>query len=192
MASDGPRYPASLDGYGDVGTAAWTSGGSALGAPNDTYASTSLGAGQPSESLVLSNLGFAIPGGATVDGVVVDIQAKRTGGTANLSVQLSDGLAVIGTPKVLAVQTTEGTLSFGGAADKWGAAIGPPLVNSNGLGATLIATAGGSPSVVDVDSAGFTVFYTDATGGRGSTSIRLGLGLGLGGNSTGASGSVGS
>ncbi len=191
MPSSGPRYPASTDGFGDVGTAAWATVGNATGAPNDTYAVTTLTAAQLSEALILNNAGFAIPAGATINGVQVDVEAKRTGGAASLTVHLADGLNPIGAAKVLAVSTTEGVLTFGGAADVWSAALTATLVNTNGFGLSLVAEDGGASSVVSVDSAGITVTYTEASGSRATRTTRLGLGLGLagGGGAVGGSGS---
>lgn len=191
MASSGPLYPSSQEAFGGGG-AAWSTPAGALGAPDDTYATVSLAATEVGESLALTAPGFAIPADSVIGGVQVDVQAKRTGGAATLYAQLCDGLLGVGEAKSAAVDTSEGTITFGGPSDLWGANLTPDLVNSSGFGAIVQAAAAAASSVVDVDSVGITVTYTAAgTTQKPSmrTNLHIGLGLGVTGGSAASGGS---
>jgi hypothetical protein len=191
MPSSGPRYPTAVETYGASGSG-WTNPGNALNAPNDTYASSSIAAGGGTETLVLEAFGFAVPADAVISGVQLDVQAKRTGGPVDLTAQLGNGLTVVGAAKLAAVNTLEGTLTYGGDKDLWSAVLTPGIVNS-GITVHLTASAPGASSVIDLDSAGLTITYFVPTGDA-TPPRRMTLGLGLGpmiGTATAAAGGGG-
>lgn len=82
--------------------------------------------------------GFSIPGGATILGVTVTFginsQSATTGTVAQVA--LWNGLGLVGTAKspATAITTTITANTYGGAADLWGAALTPNIVNDPTFG----------------------------------------------------------
>jgi hypothetical protein len=73
--------------------------------------------------------GFAIPVGATVDGIEVQLQSKvdSTSGSPRMCIQLSwdGGLTWTAAKNTVILSTTEKTYLLGGLADLWGRAWTP-------------------------------------------------------------------
>src|SRR3990172_10508630 len=128
MASQGPVYP------GNVGT-----NGVAPEDANDWLTASNVGADDGSEAQIthatydagdisfrlrarFTNGQFTIPAGATIDGVVVEIDRRCFAGAArDYRVQLADFGTLIGSNKATAT-ASPGTLtvvSYGGSTGKW-------------------------------------------------------------------------
>ena len=72
--SAGPSSPTSTGNDASIGTVSWSNTGNAVSS-NNSYATV---ANATSNYLTLTNFGFAIPGGATIDGIEVSIEKSRT------------------------------------------------------------------------------------------------------------------
>jgi hypothetical protein len=128
-----------------VGTVAWNAPGNAQGAINGTYSITNS-AGMPgawqANYLKATNFGFAIPGAETIVGVVVGIQRRRSGpSTWDTFVQLVVGGVVSGANRSVGALwpgfSAPALDVFGGAADTWGLALTPAIVNNVGFGCAV-------------------------------------------------------
>ena len=171
-ASSGPNYGSgtSVDTLGaDV---PWADPGN-IGADDASYA-TSVNipiAGGTSYLLVAGGFGFAIPDGATIDGIQVKVNrmtSANPSGTRDAVVQLTrDGSAVVGSNLADAATnwpTRLTTASYGGAGALWGTTWTPAEVNAAGFGVALQAvnqnSKAGRVRTATVDFIRVTVTYT--------------------------------
>ncbi|MEA3053538.1 MAG: large repetitive protein [Sphingomonadales bacterium] len=146
----------------------WTNVGNVLVSDNSP-ATTAPDPANSSNVLRVRGLGFAIPGGATINGVKVDIEAKVSalGGRINsadlATNNLGDssdqiGTATSGVPATLT--TSDAYYTFGGSADLWGSALTPAIVNSANFSVDLtMFTVSGAPTF-SVDHVRVTIYYT--------------------------------
>lgn len=96
----------------------------------------------PTDYLVCSGFGFAVPPNARVLGVTVNVEASETGAAQSDYVpQLISATTptLIGSPKsAVAVSGATKVISTnGGAADVWGASLTPAIVNAAGFGVAI-------------------------------------------------------
>jgi hypothetical protein len=150
-----------------IGTVAWTNPGNAF-SDNGTYASRSLD-GQTSNYLRCLNYGFTIPGGATIVGIVVNVERKSNstanGGSRDAAMRLVKTGAIQATDRSSATTypTMDTVEAHGGATDLWGDTWTPADINAANFGAALASTkpsGAGAAHTVTVDHMQIQVFYT--------------------------------
>lgn len=134
--------------------------------------------------LKATNFGFAIPSGATINGVSVSFERKKIVGNPNTVtdsvIKLVKGGTVSGTNKSAGAtwNNTEGTVTFGGAADLWGLTLTDTDVNASTFGVVLSATMSvaisKNPCNAYVDFISITIDYTEG-GGGGSLSVPVAM-----------------
>lgn len=182
-ATAGPNNPgtaASVSLFSEV----WANPNNAKTA-DSTFASSSMscepGVDDFTDSLQLTNFGFAIPATATVVGVQVSI--TRRGITAfsqthvqDSSIQLIKTGSTAGDNKAsVGVNWTNGTaeaVSYGGASDTWSVSLTPADVNAANFGVSIEALGtttnvnGGNPVTIsaNVDVATVTIYYQSGGG----------------------------
>jgi hypothetical protein len=119
---------------------AWTNPGDVV-SDNTTDATAAV----PTDYLVTSGYGFAIPADATIVGVTVRVEASETGsGTSTYIPQLHSDT----TPTLIGVAKSDVSVSGatkvistnGGTADLWSATLTPAIVNAAGFGVSLWST----------------------------------------------------
>lgn len=167
-----------------VGSIAWGNVGNAAGGLNSTFAqASSTTPSSISNYLRLSNYGFSIPAGATINGVKVTIRAGSAGDSLFLTgactsptanyyrVRLVNESSVVGTADKAAdnTLTNNGVFAdvFGGAADTWsGEATGINWNNSNSgiVVAFQWSASGSSNCTAVVDYVPIEITYTPAVG----------------------------
>lgn len=138
----------------------------AEGASDNSDAGTGLVIDTAStEYLKLTNFGFSIPAGATIDGIQVDLR-RRTGGSgtqADDRARIVKGGTIGSTDKAAAGNWSSSyvTQTYGGAADLWGESWTSSDINASNFGFVISAalTVVGTPQV---DSCQITVTYTEA------------------------------
>lgn len=171
VKADGPRAgktAASLPRAGVTGIA-WSAPENARDL-DGKLARATLGLGQSSEHLRITDFGFAIPASATIKGVEVELQrqAGDTGiGDGNIELWL-DGTPS-DRPKFLAnswPRTIVGTHHYGQAVDTWGNDLTPELVGKPGFGVEIYAIRqedAGSEQAIEarVESMRVTIFYCE-------------------------------
>jgi hypothetical protein len=129
-----------------------------------------------SEYLDLTGWGFSIPAGATIDGITVSIERSWTGsGTSNVqdtSLRLLKAGTKVGDDKAATATnwpTSDGTATYGGAADLWGTTWTDSDINASNFGFALKVENDGSGSkTARLDYVTITVNYT---GGAAPTSV---------------------
>ena len=121
-----------------------------------------------SHYLKATNFGFAIPGGATVAGILVEIEKK---GTQNIycicdfrvSIVKPDGtIGATNKASVIDWPIADTYQSYGGSADKWGEVWTPAGINDVDFGVVLVAKFSSGTETASVDHIRITIYYTEA------------------------------
>lgn len=187
MATAGPNAPGTMADDSAVGTTVWTDPGN-VAASDDARAQANplSGAANSSHYLKCTNFGFAIPSGATINGVTVAIERTTFSApdashyTRDSVLSLVKGGTVSGYNKAdtaTSWTSTETTISYGGAADLWGLTLTDSDVNASTFGVVLSVAqrdrfAQGNTGNVDLIT--ITINYT-AGGGGGGLSIPVAM-----------------
>ena len=185
MATDGPRFPGTAASLANAGTSenaeAWVTPANIVSDNASEAAITAATYDSPdiSQLLVASNFGFAIPAGATIDGIVVEVERRSIIASSgkDFRVQLAKGTAfanLVGSNKAVPATiwpSTVGIASYGGAADLWGATWTDAEVNASSFAVMLSCQANIANADVGVDFIRVTVHYTAATGKTGSETV---------------------
>lgn len=187
MASQGPNSGGTFSSDSTVGTKSWV-GPSFVSVSDGGDASAS---GFPSLSslshyLKCTNFGFSVPSGATINGIVVEIE--RFGSNFGSQkcyddiIKIIKGGSYVGDNKAVtstAWPTTKAYVTYGGAADLWGTTWSDTDINSAnfGMGISTRMTCDGKNGVASsIDHIRITVHYTTGGGGGSSTNALLYVG----------------
>ncbi len=170
MATQGPNSPGTAANDAAVGTVAWVNPNNAK-ISDGVFTTFTSATNVTSHYLKLTNYGFTIPSGATINGIEVDIQRK--GSTANttthtrdlvVSIVKSDGS--IGSTNEALLTTNwpaiEATQIYGGSSDLWGETWADSDINNSNFGMVVQAknqTSAGNPTG-SIDFVSITVTYT--------------------------------
>lgn len=165
MASEGPLSPGSVVEDTSHGSVSWSNYSNA-GASDNAYASVTIS--NPAESYYLkaTNFGFAIPAGATIDGIVVEFEKKNDSGRNGYDarVRLVKGGTIQATDKALgtAWPVADTYVTHGGAADLWGSAWTPADINASNFGVVIaVKDTDGMGPTLKLDHIRITVYYTE-------------------------------
>ena len=165
--SSGPNSPATIVDETSVGSITWGAPGQAA-TSDDLYAVTVSASTGTMHYLKATNFSFSIPSGATIDGITLEIEKKRTqgGAIADAAVRIVKGGTIGTTDKSngSAWPGADAYTTYGSSSDKWGETWTASDINGSTFGAALSATLSGSPPIqINVDHFRITVNYT-ATG----------------------------
>ena len=148
---------------------------------DDIYTFCELGSlDDNSDLLTGSNFGFAIPGGSTIDGFLLEVERKcQVSAIQDIGVQLFIGATLSANRSAGAIWPLVDTFqSFGGAADTWGfaaALLTPANINDELFGCALAcANVTGVGDFAFIDNARITVFFTEASGSVGWQAMGMG------------------
>ena len=166
--TSGPNFAGAGATGGGAGVA-WTTANNVT-ANDDNYA-TVTGTGTAfSERLNTSNFGFAIPSGATINGIQVTLGRFRplsvgSGNIRDNSLRLIKAGVVTGNDNAntgLDWPTTETQANYGSTSDLWGTSWSPSEINDPNFGVSLIVThtQATSSRTANVDYFQVTVTYT--------------------------------
>lgn len=162
MATAGPNSPSAASG--------WTNSSNVYSS-NDTYATYSIAADSNSAVLKAQGYGFAIPSGATINGVTVvaEVKASAAGLIRMIHLYLLDTSGnATGTDKTdySYWTTSDVNHSCGSSSDLWGCALTDTWINNSNFGVSFQAYNGdGAVSrTAYVDYISITVDYTVASG----------------------------
>ncbi|MFA5021654.1 MAG: immunoglobulin-like domain-containing protein [Patescibacteria group bacterium] len=167
-ATSGPNNAAAGANVNGPGTKAWTNAGNVI-ADDTSYATVELTPGSNSEYLQSTNYGFAIPSGATINGIQVSIMRKSSSNLIGNSINDEDlhllkGGVIVGNDKATGTDwpTTMASANYGGAADLWGTTWTPAEINAADFGVALSAHAQSIllDRTASVDYIQITVYYT--------------------------------
>lgn len=137
MSSTGNVFPGSGSSVTRSATA-WTSPGSVTA--DDAGDATCNSGASGSDYLVASGFGFQIPGGSTILGVTVRVEAsEHTSGTESLNAQLqNDSGTLVGSSQGQTISGTgKAVYTYGGVADTLGASLTAAIVNDPDFGVRL-------------------------------------------------------
>lgn len=136
---------------------------------DDKFATATLGVGSTTQYLVALSYGAALPAGATVDGIVVDVERSSANGLGTVdnavhivkNTQIQSAGENKAAPAVL-WPTIEATATYGGPTDKWGTTWTAAEINAGGFGVALSAryTGGVGSEQARVDAIRITVHYS--------------------------------
>ena len=165
--SEGPDSPGTAADDNAVGTVAWTNPDNAK-VSDDTYAQgAATGASIYTHYLKATNFGFSIPSGATIDGIIVEIEKKGVGTgffrDEAIKIVKSDG-SIGTTNKAIGDNwpTTEAYVSHGASDDLWSESWTAEDINNSNFGVviqTYIQTE--LTTYTRVDHIRITVYYTE-------------------------------
>lgn len=162
MSSSGPNYASSCtDGGGGVFSWANLSDGTG---PDAAYATSSSNNSQYTNFLTWTGFGFAIPSGATINGIVLEVArlASSTLVTDNEVVLVKGGSrGATNRANGTGIGATASIATYGSSSDLWGTSWTYSDINASNFGAAWTAvTASFSTKTVSVDYARITVYYT--------------------------------
>lgn len=163
MSSSGPLSAVTLADDATVGAIAWTNPSSAS-ANDASYATSILLITQLTHYLKATNFGFAIPGDATITGILVEIENLSTVnlGTADNSVKIVKADGTFGSQEKASATkwpTSEAYMSYGGSTDLWTETWTPANINNVNFGVGVSANAV-LASTAEIDHIRITVSWT--------------------------------
>ncbi len=168
------NYASSATTFGAAIGPAWSSITNAIGPPDGSYATVSMGTTDlVTRAFALETYGFAVPAGYQILGMKVEAIAHYTGtGTAptlNVNpVWLGTGHAALGQIGIAIIhQTTDTTLVLGGATNVFGSGVTAPAANDVTFGVAIYAAQqknGNFSGTVFVDSAKITLYFVSLNG----------------------------
>ncbi len=186
MSTAGPNFPTTATGTTNAvggGSKIW-SNPTRVQVSDSSFATCLLTIGTFSDDLKATGFGFAIPAGATINGILLEINYKdNTGATTEANVRLLKAGTAAGSDKNLGATfgTTAATVSYGGSADLWGTTWATSDINDANFGATFVCNNSIGASTASVDYMRVTVTYTQnanvnapalsATGSRGTATF---------------------
>lgn len=205
MASQGPRYPTSIstESIGSESANDWTNPGN-IGADDAAEAqitAATYDANDISFRLKGRGFGFSIPAGATIDGIVVEIERRAfAGGAEDFRVQLLDEAGVVVGENKAVVDpdwpSTATIRTYGSSTDIWTwSTVTAAKINDVDFGVVLSVRATAANTDIGVDFIRVTVYYTQAgqevtldaaLAGAGAVAAPLAVDIGFGGTLSGA------
>lgn len=157
MATAGPNSFGTSADNNSIGTISWTSTGSP-GTPTCTLPFN----GAQTHYLVLSNFGFSIPSGGTIQGIQVNSTFGVSGTLTALdnSVKIVKGGSIGGTDQA-AVSNINGARTWGGSSNLWGLTWLYSDINASTFGvAVCVSSTGSGSSTVTLSSSNLTITVT--------------------------------
>ena len=152
-----------------VGTRAWSTVNNAK-VSDDVYATATVSG--ISHYLKATNFGFSIPTGATINGILVEIERKHASDviyTIDSIVKIVKADGTFGTTNKADTAThwttTDTYKSYGSSSDLWGETWDSTKINDVDFGVGLSIEGFVGTGVSYVDHIRITVYYTEAAGG---------------------------
>ena len=163
MADSGALSPATTADDTTIGSIAWTNPNNSQSS-NDSYAVADFGYSNASYYLKATNFGFAIPTGATINGIVVEVERKKTGLIIDNSIKIVKGGVIGGTEQNASAAWPAGDTyaTFGSSTNLWGLTWTPADINASNFGMVISCASLLANSIAYIDHIRITVYYTDA------------------------------
>lgn len=172
MASEGPNNPGTMADDAAVGNAAWNNVNNAKTSDGNYANSDTMGPGSITHYLKATNFGFAIPVGATIDGIVVEVERFSSVASVqdyDIKIVKSDG-SIGAEDKATAVNWATADpdtyVTYGANNDLWSEAWASADINHANFGVVVSCyRISGLGVVANVDHIRMTVYYTEAPAG---------------------------
>lgn len=171
-----------------VGTISWTNPNNAKVSDN-VYATVVTNLSKTTHYLKATNFGFSIPSGATINGILVEIERKKTASGAQtckdseVKIVKADG-TIGSTNKGLTstdYPTSDTYQSYGSSSDLWDEIWDDTKINDIDFGVVLSSIFigdGDSAATPLVDHIRITVYYTETASGATMTGVQSITGVG--------------
>ena len=167
MTSEGPNSPSTITNDASAGDVEWTNPGNAASS-NDSYATAAVTPTQETNFLKCVGFGFSIPAGATINGVLAEVEGKC--GNANGAFFSSSRQRLVkagtlsgtGATASALFGTTDAYVSIGSSSTLWGTTLTAADVNNANFGVAVRITDNGFTQTISVDHIRITVYYTEA------------------------------
>lgn len=169
-----------------IGTLTWTDPNNATGSGTGDYASIiATASSEYTHYLKLTNFGFSLPAGATIDGVQLQIRnagiPTGTGFFAWNAIKLVNASGTIGTANKATgtLNSSFTTSTFGGSADTWAGEAS--AIDWNDADAGCAISVGTTPTITGdsylyIDYVQIIITYTEAPAGGGTAPRRTIIG----------------
>lgn len=161
-SSQGPNSGGTFADDAGVGVFSWSNPGNAAASDN-SYATVSLFPTGQSHYLKATNFGFSIPGGSTIEGIVVEVEHKESGSGVcrDNRIRIVKGGAIGSTDKASGTEwpTSDGTASYGADNDLWGETWTVSEINASDFGVAISAIGLGT-GTASIDHIKITVYYS--------------------------------
>jgi len=167
------KSPGTMADDATVGTATWSNPNNAKVSDGIYSEVNDIGGFNVSHYLKATNFGFSIPSGATINGILVEIERKESNARDNLydnevKIVKADGSIGTTNKKLVAEwSTTEGYYSYGSSSDLWNESWDSSKINDVDFGVVLSINIG-TDGYAYVDHIRITVYYTEAVTDNGS------------------------
>jgi len=146
------------------GAVAWSNPDNAKVSDNARAVAASIAEETTSQYLHGSNFGFAIPVGATIDGVKIEVEGRVTVGAASsnfVNLILAGNLVDDYEISIPGLDGTDTYYATGGPTELWGATLTPAIVNASNFGVAVFFYNGfPTASTIEIDHIRVTVYYT--------------------------------
>ncbi len=166
MTDTGAISPGTMTDDDAVGNTTWSNVDNAK-VSDDSRSTWTGGAGSTTHYLKATNFGFSIPGGATINGIKVEIERGKVSGTkeaSDLEVKIVKSDGSIGDEDKWKELNWAGEayFTYGGATDLWSESWEASDINDEDFGVVVQAycTGGGGAGTWGVDHIRITVYYT--------------------------------
>lgn len=171
MSSQGPSFAGTASSQG-AETAFWSNPSNAE-ADDGSYTTATLFGSDSSQQLRLTNFGFSIPGGSSIDGLELSIEKSKTGSgnikDDSLSFRLSGGDVGSGFADSGDWPGSDAVTTYGGSSSAFGYAWVTTDINDSGFGIDIKCKETlGSLAIAQIDYVTIKIYYSS---GGGSTGI---------------------
>lgn len=148
----------------------WANPGNAAASDNSRVTTALGSAATPtSDYLDLTNFGFSVPSGATINGITVAIErsVSAASNSQDETVQLIKGGTASGNNKAATatnwpVQASEASVNYGSTSDLWGLTLTDSDVNASNFGVRIAAKTTSASSSPQIDFVSISIDYTAA------------------------------
>lgn len=178
MTTAGPNFPSAATNLSNAGTSenqdAWVNPTNVFSDNATEAAITAATFDSPdiSQILVCSGFGFSIPGGATINGITVEIDRRSIIASSGVDnrVQLAKGTAfanLVGSNKATATvwPSSSAVATYGSASDLWGTTWNDTDINASTFAVFVSTKANIANADIGIDYVRVTVDYTVAASG---------------------------
>jgi hypothetical protein len=147
------------------GDMAWQNPSHAVGNTPTTFTQANADKLDEPHELVLTNFGFSIPTGATINGITATLVTTGSNDpSSGIGIQLTkNGTAAVGTPPTATSGWSSGTVAIGSSTNLWGTTWAPSDLNSSNFGLLIQPQANSDGQVFKVYTAKISVAYTITT-----------------------------
>ena len=166
MATQGPNNPGTMANDATTGAHAWADPDNAK-TSNDVYSVTTWSSGSSSQYLKATNFGFSIPSGATINGILVEIERKGNATCSDYETFIVKADGTWGTTDKATgtvIPDTDTYISFGANNDLWDESWTAENINDVDFGVVYRVSAYNGP--ISVDHIRITITYTAGGGGQ--------------------------